>query len=120
LTPTSNVAVRDMRPALQITVYPAGGDQFRAMVGGRIIAVSDEPLRDVARALLAENVDPATPIVCRRMGQADERSTVGVVAGPPKARRDKPPASQSPRGSGSRGQADRLGRHPRELGVDGR
>jgi hypothetical protein len=24
---------------LQITVYPAGRDQFRAMVGGRVVAV---------------------------------------------------------------------------------
>jgi hypothetical protein len=96
-----------MPPALQITVFPAGRDQFRAMVGGRIIALSDEPLRDAARALLAEKVDPATPIVCRRMGQADECSTVGAVAGPPKARRDKPPASRSPRGSGSRGHTGR-------------
>jgi hypothetical protein len=96
-----------MPPALQITVFPAGRDQFRAMVGGRIIALSDEPLRDAARALLAEKVDPATPIVCRRMGQADECSTVGAVAGPPKARRDKPPASRSPRGSGSRGHPGR-------------
>jgi hypothetical protein len=92
-----------MQTALQITVFPAGRDQFRAMVGGRIIAVSDEPLRDAARALLVEHVDPATPIVCRRMGQADERSTVGAVAGPPKARRLRPPASQSAGGSGSRG-----------------
>jgi hypothetical protein len=53
---------RHMRPAIQITAYPAGRDQFRAMVGDRVIVVSDQPFEDAARALLAE-VSPATPIV---------------------------------------------------------
>jgi hypothetical protein len=82
-----------MLPALQITVYPAGRDQFRAMVGGRVVAVSDQPFQAAARVLLSENVDPATPIVCRRIGRADERSTVGAVAGPKATRRVKLPAS---------------------------
>jgi hypothetical protein len=106
LTLPMDVGLAHMRPALQITVFPAGRDCFRAMVGDRVVAVSDEPLRDAARTLLAEKVDPATPIVCRRMGQADERSTVGAVAGPPKARRVKPPALQSSRGSSLRGPTD--------------
>jgi hypothetical protein len=55
-----------MRPALQITVYPAGRDQFRAMVGGGVVAISPEPLAAAARALLAERVDPRTPLVMRR------------------------------------------------------
>jgi hypothetical protein len=76
-----------MRPAIQIIVHPAGRDCYRAMLGDRVLAVSDEPLQAAARVLLAEKVDPATPIVCRRIGQADERSTVGAVAGPPKARK---------------------------------
>ena len=84
-----------MRPALQITVYPAGRDQFRAMVGGRIIAVSDEPLRDAARALLAEKVDPATPIVMRGPGKGFARSTVGAVAVTTEGEAVKPPASKS-------------------------
>jgi hypothetical protein len=81
-----------MRSAIQITVYPAGRDQFRVMVGGRVLAVSDEPLKAAARVLLAEKADPATPIMCRRIGQADERSTVGAAAGPKGMRRVKPPA----------------------------
>jgi hypothetical protein len=81
-----------VRLAIQIIVQPAGRDCFRAMLGDRVLAVSDEPLQAAARVLLAENVDPATSIVCRRIGHADERSTVGAVAGPPKARRVKTPA----------------------------
>jgi hypothetical protein len=90
-----------MRPAIQIIVHAAGRDCFRAMLGDRVLAVSDEPLQAAARVLLAEKVDPATPIVCRRIGQADERSTVGAVAGPKVTRRLKPPASQSSGGGGS-------------------
>jgi hypothetical protein len=83
-----------MRPALQITVYPAGGDHFRAMMGDRILAVSAEPLQAAARVLLTERVDPRTPLIVRQLGKGRMRSTVGAVAGPPKARRTKPPASQ--------------------------
>lgn len=97
-----------MLPALQITVYPAGRDQFRATVGGRVVAVSDEPFQAAAQVLLSENVDPATPIVCRRIGRAEERSTVGAMAGPEVTRRLKPPRlkpppSESSGGSGSGG-----------------
>jgi hypothetical protein len=82
-----------MRPAIQIIVHPAGRDCFRAMLGDRVLAVSDEPLQAAARVLLAEKVDPATPVVCRRIGQADERSTVSAVAGPKVTKRVKQPAS---------------------------
>jgi hypothetical protein len=92
-TPALPFQQATMRSAIQITVYPAGRDQFRVMVGGRVLAVSDEPLKAAARVLLAEKVDPATPIVCRRIGRADERSTVGAVAGAKVTRRHKPPAS---------------------------
>jgi hypothetical protein len=78
--------------ALQITVYPAGRDQFRAMVGGRVVAVSDQPFKAAAQVLLSENVDPATPVVCKHIGRADERSTVGAMAGPRVTRRVKLPA----------------------------
>jgi hypothetical protein len=81
-----------MRPAIQIIVQPAGRDCFRATVGDRVLAVSEEPLQAAARMLLAEKVDPATPIVCRRIGQADERSTVGAAADPKGTRRVKAPA----------------------------
>jgi hypothetical protein len=70
-----------MRPAIQITAYPAGRDQFRAMVGDRVIVVSDQPFEDAARALLAE-VSPATPIVMHHLGRDYEESTVGAVARP--------------------------------------
>jgi hypothetical protein len=80
-----------MRPAPQVTAYPAGQDQFRAMLGDRVIAVSDQPFAAVARVLLAERVDPATPIVTHYLG-GYARSTVGAVAGSTVTRRVKPPA----------------------------
>jgi hypothetical protein len=70
-----------MRTAIQITAYPAGRNQFRAMVGDRVIVISDQPFEDAARALLAE-VSPATPIVMHHLGRGDEESTVGAVARP--------------------------------------
>jgi hypothetical protein len=79
-----------MRPAIQITAYPAGRDQFRAMVGDRVIAVSDQPFAAAARVLLTEHVDPATPIVMHQLGRGYKRSTVGAVAGPKVTKRRKP------------------------------
>jgi hypothetical protein len=94
-----------MHPAIQITAYPAGRDQFRAMVGDRVIVVSDQPFEDAARVLLAE-VTPATPIVMHYLGQGYERSTVGAVAGPPKARKPQAgPASGTSAGRRSRERA---------------
>jgi hypothetical protein len=95
-----------VRPALQITVYPAGADHFRAMMSDRVLAVSPEPTQAAARVSRNERADPSTPLVMRRLGKGCMRSTVGAVAGAPKARQLKPPAAQSSRGSSSRGQAD--------------
>jgi hypothetical protein len=78
-----------MRPTIQIIVRPAGRDYFRAMLGDRVLAEGLEPVQAAARVLLDEKVDPATPLVCRRIGRGDERSTVGAVAGPKATRRAK-------------------------------
>ena len=56
--------------------------QFEARLNGRLICISHRPLLDGARVLLAECVDPATPISMRHEGTAYDalRSTVGVAA----------------------------------------
>ena len=56
--------------------------QFEARLDGKLICISHQPLLDGARVLLAENVDPATPIAMRHEGTAFDalRSTVGAAA----------------------------------------
>ena len=38
--------------------------QFEARLDGKLICISHQPLLDGARVLLADGVDPATPIAC--------------------------------------------------------
>ena len=56
--------------------------QFEARLDGKLICISHQPLLDGARVLLAENVDPATPIAMRHEGTTYDalRSAVGAAA----------------------------------------
>jgi hypothetical protein len=66
-----------MLPALQITVYPADRDQFRAMAGGRVVAVSDQPFQ-------AASTDVAYPRT-EYVGSANDGTPAPGVA--PRTRR---------------------------------
>jgi hypothetical protein len=84
-----------MHPPITLTVSPARTQDGRQayttrgqiwdgdVEGRRVAARSTTPLCDAARALLAEGVDPATPIVMRQAGADHDalRSIVGKAAG---------------------------------------
>jgi len=60
------------------------GPLFDARLDGRLlVSRSTQPLFDACRALIAEGVDPATPIVMRHAGSDTDalRATVGAAAG---------------------------------------
>ena len=68
---------------IEIIVKPAGRGRFCAMVGGRMLVImSRTPFLTAARVLLADGVDPATPIRMRHEGSSviALRSTVGEAA----------------------------------------
>jgi hypothetical protein len=56
--------------------------RFEARLNGRLICTSSQPLLDGARVLLAEGLDPASPIAMRHEGASYDalRSTVGTAA----------------------------------------
>ena len=65
---------------IEIVVKPAGRGRFCAMVGSRMLVImSRTPFLTAARVLLADGVDPATPIRMRHDGSSviALRSTVG-------------------------------------------
>jgi hypothetical protein len=65
--------------------------KFEARLGDRLLCVSITPLLDSARILLAEGVDPATPIAMRHEGADHDAltATVGVAAMLTAAERDQ-------------------------------
>ena len=78
-----------LRP-LTINVSPAFDGQgvrrhglFFADLDGRQLCISRQPLLDASRVLLAEGIDPETPIVTRHAGADFDAmmSTVGAAAG---------------------------------------
>jgi hypothetical protein len=67
---------------LEITVRPRGRGQFAAFQGGRLLAVSSEPLCAAARILLAEGHPPGTTLGMRHQGAPDIalRGRLGAAA----------------------------------------
>jgi hypothetical protein len=65
-----------------LSVRPAKAGKFEACVSDRLLCTSRQPLLDAARMLLAEGVDPATPIAMRHEGTGTDSltSTVGKAA----------------------------------------
>ena len=66
-----------------ITVKPVDRyGTFDAYLGERLLTTSHQPFLEAARVLLAEGVDPATPLVMRHAGsQTDSlKGTVGAAA----------------------------------------
>ena len=72
-----------------LTLFPAFNrhgerlhGKFVAALDGRQLCVSRQPLLDAARVLLAEGVDPETPIATRHAGAGFDAmaSTVGAAA----------------------------------------
>jgi hypothetical protein len=58
-----------MRPIIPIIVQPRPvGTTCAQLLGDRVLAEGSEPVQAAAWVLLDEEVDPATPIVCRRIG----------------------------------------------------
>jgi hypothetical protein len=77
--------------------YSGRGQLFDGVVEGRVIVRrSAQPLLDGCRALLAEGVDPATPITMRHDGSTVDSltATVGAAAGLTVREGDKLPAFQ--------------------------
>jgi hypothetical protein len=56
-----------------ISVRPGKDGKFEARVDGRLLCTSRQPFLNAARTLLAEGVEPATPIIM----QHSPMSTVG-------------------------------------------
>jgi hypothetical protein len=68
---------------IEIIVKPAGRGRFCAMVGSRMLVImSRTPFLMAARVLLADGIDPATPLRMRHEGSSviSFRSTVGAAA----------------------------------------
>jgi hypothetical protein len=67
---------------LIIAVRPAKDGKFEARVDDRLLCTSRQPFLDAVRILLAEGVEPATPITMRheRTGTDSLISTVGKAA----------------------------------------
>ena len=66
-----------------ITVKPVDRyGTFAAYLGERLLVTSHQPFLEAARVLLAEGVDPVTPMVMRHAGnQTDSlKGTVGAAA----------------------------------------
>jgi hypothetical protein len=67
---------------ITVIVDPIGLGRFRASLGDRVLCESRTPLLGAARVLLAEGVDPATPLAMRHRTSDTiaMRSTVGAAA----------------------------------------
>jgi hypothetical protein len=68
---------------LALVVSPVGKGRYAAHLGDRcVIASAREPFFAAARVLLAEGVDPGTPLTMRHAGSNTValRSTVGAAA----------------------------------------
>jgi hypothetical protein len=84
---TTNSVVLTISPSLNMdgrNAYSTRGQLFDGEVDGRpIVRRSTTPFCDAARALLADDVDPATVLVMRHAGSDHDalRSTVGTAAG---------------------------------------
>jgi hypothetical protein len=65
-----------------LTVSPTRAGMFEALIDGRPICTSRQPLLDAARVLLAEGFDPDTYLVMRHVGSADDSlsASLGIAA----------------------------------------
>jgi hypothetical protein len=69
-----------MGDPIGITVKPVDRyGTFDAYLGERLLTTSRQPFLDSARVLLAEGIDPATPLVMRRAGSQTD-SLKGAVS----------------------------------------
>src|SRR5262245_45037284 len=72
----------ETQAAMILSVRPAKSGRFEARVGDRLLCTSRQPLLDAARIMLAEGVDPATPLTMRHERSSTDSlsSTVGKAA----------------------------------------